>query len=186
VKGNFGEIPIQTPRDRAGAFEPTLVRKGQTRFTAFDDQILSLYARGMSTRDIASMFQEMYGAEISHTLISKVTEAVVDGLTGFPDAIAAAYPNTKIKLCVVHMVRNSLRYVASKHMKEVATDLKTIYQAATVDAAERALEFFAQKWDRKSASIAKSWRNHWPNLITLFDYPPEIRKVIYTTNVINI
>lgn len=270
LKGNFGELPIQTPRDRAGAFEPTLVRKGQTRFTAFDDQILSLYARGMSTRDIASMFQEMYGAEISHTLISKVTEAVledvhawqsrtldevypivyldcivvkvnqdkriinkaiylalgvnlegkkellglwisenegakfwlnvltelqnrgvadifiacVDGLTGFPDAIAAAYPNTRIQLCIVHMVRNSLRYVASKHMKEVATDLKTIYQAATSEAAERALELFAQKWDSQYASIAKSWRNHWPNLITLFNYPPEIRKVIYTTNAI--
>lgn len=270
LKGNFGEMPIVTPRDRAGAFEPTLVRKGQTRFTAFDDQILSLYARGMSTRDIAQMFQEMYGAEISHTLISKVTEAVledvhawqsrrlddvypivyldcivvkvnqdkriinkaiylalgvnlegkkellglwisenegakfwlnvltelqnrgvadifiacVDGLTGFPDAIAAAYPKTKVQLCIVHMVRNSLRYVASKHMKEVATDLKTIYQAATTEAAERALASFAQKWDSQYASIAKSWRNHWLNLITLFDYPPEIRKVIYTTNAI--
>lgn len=270
LKGSFGEMPILTPRDRAGAFEPTLVRKGQTRFTAFDDQILSLYARGMSTRDIANMFQEMYGAEISHTLISKVTEAVleevhawqsrrldevypivyldcivvkvnqdkriinkaiylalgvnlegkkellglwisenegakfwlnvltelqnrgvadifiacVDGLTGFPDAIAAAFPHTKIQLCIVHMVRNSLRYVASKHMKEVATDLKSIYQSATADEAERALESFAQKWDSQYASIAKSWRNHWPNLITLFDYPPEIRKVIYTTNAI--
>jgi len=270
LKGNFGEMPIVTPRDRAGAFEPTLVRKGQTRFTAFDDQILSLYARGMSTRDIAQMFQEMYGAEISHTLISKVTEAVledvhawqsrrldevypivyldcivvkvnqdkriinkaiylalgvnlegkkellglwisenegakfwlnvltelqnrgvadifiacVDGLTGFPDAIAAAYPKTKVQLCIVHMVRNSLRYVASKHMKEVAADLKTIYQAATSEAAERALASFAQKWDSQYASIAKSWRNHWLNLITIFDYPPEIRKVIYTTNAI--
>lgn len=270
LKGSFGDMPIQTPRDRAGAFEPTLVRKGQTRFTAFDDQILSLYARGMSTRDIAQMFAEMYGAEISHTLISKVTDAVledvhiwqsrpldavypivyldcivvkvnqdkrvinkaiylalgvslegkkellglwisenegskfwlnvltelqnrgvtdifiacVDGLTGFPDAIAAAYPKTKIQLCIVHMVRNSLRYVASKHMKEVATDLKTIYQAATREAAERTLEAFAQKWDSQYASIAKSWRHHWPNLITLFDYPPEIRKVIYTTNAI--
>jgi transposase-like protein len=270
LKGHFGDMPIQTPRDRAGAFEPTLVRKGQTRFTAFDDQILSLYARGMSTRDIANMFAEMYGAEISHSLISKVTDAVledvhawqsrpldavypivyldcivvkvnqdqrvinkaiylalgvnlegkkellglwvsenegakfwlnvltelqnrgvadifiacVDGLTGFPDAIAAAYPNTKIQLCIVHMVRNSLRYVASKHMKAVATDLKTIYQAATREAAERALEAFAQQWDSQYASIAKSWRNHWVNLITLFEYPPEIRKVIYTTNAI--
>lgn len=270
LKGEFGEMPILTPRDRAGGFEPMLVRKGQTRFTAFDEQILSLYARGMSTRDIANMFAEMYGAEISHTLISKVTEAVleevhawqsrrldevypivyldcivvkvnqdkriinkaiylalgvnlegkkellglwvsenegakfwlnvltelqsrgvadifiacVDGLTGFPDAIAAAFPQTKIQLCIVHMVRNSLRYVASKHMKEVATDLKTIYHASTTEAAEYALESFAQKWDSQYASIAKSWRNHWLNLITLFDYPPEIRKVIYTTNAI--
>lgn len=264
LKVNFGELPIPTPRDRAGAFEPTLMRKGQTRFTAFDDQILSLYARSMSTRDIASMFQEMYGAEVSHTLITKVTEAVledvhawqsrtldevypivyldcivvkvnqdkriinkaiylalgvnldgkkeslglwisenegakfwlnvltalqnrgvadifiasVDGLTGFSDAIAAAYPNTKIQLCIVHMVRNSLRYVASKHMKEVAADLKTIDQAAKSEGAERALEIFAQKWVSAYASIAKSWCNHWPNLITLFDYPSEIRKVI--------
>ena len=262
LKGNFGEMPIQTPRDRTGGFEPTLVRKGQTRFTAFDDQILSLYARGMSTRDIASMFQEMYGAEISHSLISKVTEAVleevqawqcrrldevypivyldcivvkvnqdkriinkaiylalgvniegkkellglwisenegakfwlnvltelqnrgvadifiacVDGLTGFPDAIAAAFPQTKIQLCMVHMVRNSLRYVASKHMKAVAAELKTIYHASTVDAALQAFEVFAQKWDSQYASIAKSWRKHWPNLIALFDYPQKYVK----------
>lgn len=270
LKGTFGELPIETPRDRAGTFEPILVRKGQTRFSAFDDQIISLYARGMSTREIADMFQEMYGAEVSHSLISKVTDAVidevqtwqarpldavypivyldclvikvqqdkrvinksiylalgvnmdgqkelmglwisenegskfwlsvltelqnrgvkdifiacVDGLTGFPDAIAVAFPQTKVQLCIVHMVRNSLRYVSWKEMKSVASGLKSIYQAATIDEAERALETFAAKWDDKYASISKSWRTHWPNLCTIFDYPYEIRKAIYTTNAI--
>ncbi|EPJ4530214.1 IS256 family transposase (plasmid) [Pseudomonas aeruginosa] len=270
LKGDFGEVEIRTPRDRKGTFEPLLVRKGQTRFTAFDDQILALYARGMTTRDIADMFQQMYGADISHSLIAKVTDAVldevvawqnrpldavypivyldclvikvqqdkrvinkslylalgvnleghkellglwiaetegakfwlsvltelqnrgvkdifiacVDGLSGFPDAIAAAYPKTRTQLCIVHMVRNSLRYVASKHMKAVAADLKTIYHAPTREAAEQALDAFAATWDDQYASISKSWRQHWANLITLFDYPPEIRKIIYTTNAI--
>lgn len=270
LKGDFGAVEIRTPRDRKGTFEPMLVRKGQTRFTAFDDQILALYARGMTTRDIADMFQQMYGADISHSLIAKVTDAVldevvawqsrpldavypivyldclvvkvqhdkrvinkslylalgvnmeghkellglwiaetegakfwlsvltelqnrgvkdifiacVDGLSGFPEAIAAAYPKTRVQLCIVHMVRNSLRYVASKNMKAVAADLKTIYQAPTREAAEQALNAFADTWDGQYASISKSWRAHWANLITLFDYPPEIRRIIYTTNAI--
>jgi len=270
LKGDFGEIEIKTPRDRIGAFEPQLIKKGQTRFTEFDDQILSLYARGMTTRDIAAAFREMYGAEVSHTLISRVTDAVidevhawqespldalypilyldgivvkvhqdkrvinktiylalginaggqktllglwlsenegskfwlsvltelknrglkdifiacVDGLTGFPDAIQTVYPQAKVQLCIVHMVRNSLRYVASKHMKEVASDLRTIYKSLTADAAKRALEEFAEKWDTFYPSISKSWRSHWEHLITIFDYPDEIRRVIYTTNAI--
>ena len=120
--------------------------------------------------------------ELQNRGVADTSIACVDGLTGFPDAIVDLI--LKIQLCIVHMVRNSLRYVASKHMKEVATDLKTIYHAATADAAERALASFAQKWDSQYTSIAKSWRNHWPNLITLFDYPPEIREVIYTTHAI--
>lgn len=270
LKGQFGQIPIQTPRDRNGSFEPVLVRKSQTRFTAFDDQILALYARGMSTRDIADMFGQMYGADISHSLISQVTEAVldevhawqsrpldavypivyldclmvkvnhdkrvinkavylalginlegqkellgmwisenegskfwldvltqlqnrgvhdiliacVDGLTGFAQAITTVFPKAQVQLCMVHMVRNSLRYVAAKHMKEVAHDLKMIYRSVTAQEAQEALDVFAKKWDNSYPSIAKSWRNHWPNLITLFDYPDEIRKVIYTTNAI--
>jgi putative transposase len=270
LKGEFGEMPIQTPRDRSGTFEPILVRKGQTRFSAFDDQILSLYARGMSTRDIAAMFQELYGAEVSPTLISKVTEAVidevhtwqsrpldavypivyldcivikvqqdkrvinkamylalgvnlqgqkellgmwlsenegskfwlsvltelqnrgvsdifiacVDGLKGFPDAIATAFPRTKVQLCIVHMVRHSLRYVSYKDMKAVAADLKNIYHAPTMDAGLQALRAFADKWDDKYAHVSKSWFNHWDNISPLFDYPPEIRRIIYTTNAI--
>jgi transposase-like protein len=246
------------------------VGKRQTRLTQFDDQILSLYAKGMSTRDIVAAFEEMYGAEVSPTLISKVTEAVieqvhewqsrpldsvypivyldglvvkirqdkqvmnktiylalginmdgekellglwlsqtesskfwlnvltelrnrgvsdiliacVDGLTGFPDAIEAQYPDTKIQLCIVHMVRNAVKYISWKDRKAVCAGLKRIYTSATVDEAQRELEEFATAWDEKYPAISQSWRRHWPNLITLFDYPPEIRKVIYTTNAI--
>jgi len=270
LKGDHGEVEIETPRDRNGGFDPQFVKKGQTRLTHFDSQILALYARGMSTRDIVSAFREMYGAEVSPTLVSKVTEAVlervlewqsrpldevypivyldcivvkvrqdkrvinksiyialglniegqkellglwlaetegakfwlsiltelqtrgvkdifiacVDGLSGFPEAINTVYPETKIQLCIVHMVRNSLRFVSWKDRKAVAADLKKIYQSVTVEEAEGELESFAKQWDGKYPAIAKSWRKHWPNLITLFDYPDEIRRVIYTTNAI--
>jgi transposase-like protein len=270
LKGNFGEVEIKTPRDRNAAFEPQLIRKGQTRITEFDSQILSLYARGMTTRDIAATFKEMYDADVSHSLISKITEGVleevlawqnrpleavypilyldcivvkchqdkrvinkaiylalaidcegkkellglwisenegskfwlsvltelnnrgvkdifiacVDGLTGFPDAIKTVYPKTQVQLCIVHMVRNSLRYVPHKDMKAVAADLKGIYRSVTTEAAEQALEEFSAKWDEKYPSISRSWRNKWDNIITLFDYPQEIRKIIYTTNAI--
>jgi len=270
LKGDHGEVEIETPRDRNGSFDPQFVRKGQTRLTHFDDQILALYAKGMSTRDIVAAFQEMYGADVSPTLVSKVTESVldrvlewqsrplddiypivyldcivlkirqdkrvinksvyialginmegqkellglwiaqtegakfwlsiltelqtrgvkdifiacVDGLSGFPEAINTAFPQTKIQLCIVHMVRNSLRFVSWKDRKAVAADLKKIYQSVTVDEAEAELESFAKHWDDKYPTISKSWRKHWLNLITIFDYPDEIRHVIYTTNAI--
>ena len=270
LKGDFGEMEISNPRDRNGSFEPNLVKKNQTRFGSFDKKILSLYARGMTTRDIASSFKEMYDADVSHTVISRVTDAVldevsiwqsrpldeiypilyldcivvkvhhdkrvinksiylalavntdghkellgmwisenegakfwmlvltelknrgvkdifiacVDGLKGFPDAINAVYPETKIQLCIVHMVRNSLRYVSYKEMKEVANDLKDIYRAISLTEAESALEAFSDKWDKKYPVISRSWYNHWDNLITIFDYPDEIRKIIFTTNAI--
>jgi len=270
LKGDHGEVDIDTPRDRNGSFEPQIVRKGQTRLTQFDDQILSLYARGMSTRDIVATFKEMYDADVSPTLISNVTNAVldqilewqsrplddiypivyldcivlkirqdkrvinkaiylalginleghkellglwmaetegakfwlsvltelqtrglkdifiaaVDGLTGFPEAINTVYPLTKIQLCIVHMVRNSLKFVSWKDRKAVAADLKKIYSSLTVDEAEQELTAFAEMWDGKFPTISQSWRRHWPNLITLFDYPDDIRKVIYTTNAI--
>ena len=270
LKGQHGEVEIDAPRDRTGTFEPQFVRKGQTRLTQMDDQILALYAKGMSTRDIVDAFREMYGAEISATLVSKVTDRVlesviewqsrpidpiypilyldcivlkirqdkrvinkamfialaintegqkellglwlaenegarfwlsvlselksrglqdiliacVDGLKGFPEAIAAEYPHTKIQLCIVHMVRNSLKYVTWKDYKAVTADLKTIYRSTTEDQAQLELERFAEKWDGKYPQISRSWQNHWPNLATLFEYPPEIRRVIYTTNAI--
>lgn len=270
LKGDFGEVDIKTPRDRNATFEPQLIRKNQTRITEFDSQILSLYAKGMTTRDIADAFKEMYGAEVSHMLISKVTDAVleevrawqnrpldavypilyldcivvkchqdkrvmnkaiyialaidcdgkkqllglwiaenegskfwlsvltelqnrglkdifiacVDGLTGFPEAINAVYPKAQVQLCIVHMVRNSLRYVPYKDMKAVAGDLKSIYHSVSVEAAETALNEFSAKWDEKYPSISRSWRNKWDNIITLFAYPKEIRKIIYTTNAI--
>jgi putative transposase len=268
--GDHGEIEIETPRDRNGEFEPQFVRKGQTRLTHFDDQILSLYAKGMSTRDIVASFKEMYGANVSATLISKVTESVIDrvtewqnrpldavypivyldcivvkvrqnkrvinksiylalgvnldgnkevlglwlaetegakfwlsvltelqtrgledifiacidGLKGFPEAVQTVFPQTQVQLCIVHMVRNSLRYVSWKERKAVAADLKSIYQSVTAEEAELELDRFAQTWDDRFPSISKSWRNHWAHLIPLFNYPQDIRKAIYTTNAI--
>jgi transposase-like protein len=270
LKSGHGIIEIETPRDRNGSFEPQFVAKNQTRLTHFDDKILTLYAKGMSTRDIVETFRELYGADISPTLVSNVTEAVlgkviewqsraldalypilyldcivvkirqdkrvinkavylalgvnlegkkellglwlsenegakfwlsvmtelknrgvkdvliacVDGLTGFPEAIATAFPKTQVQLCIVHMVRNSLRFVSWKDRKQVAAGLKKIYQSVTVTEAEQELEAFAEQWDRQYPSISRSWRSHWANLIAFFDYPDEIRKIIYTTNAI--
>ena len=112
--------------------------------------------------------------------------AGVDGLTGFPEAIRTAFPNTKVQLCIVHLVRNALKYVAYKDYKAVTRDLKTIYRAATLAEAERALEAFAERWDEKYPSISALWRRHWENWITLFDYPEDIRRAIYTTNAIEL
>lgn len=270
LKGDFGELPIEIPRDRAGSFEPQLIPKHQTRWTGFDDKIISLYARGMTVREIQEHLFEMYGTEISPTLISNVTDAVidevklwqsrpldsiypivyldcihakvrdtgsvrakavylaigvnmeghkevlglwiaqtegakfwlsvvtelknrgvqdifiacVDGLKGFPEAIEAVYPQATVQLCIVHMVRNSLNYVGWNKRKEVAADLKLIYTAATLAEAELALEAFEQKWGSAYPLIGKSWRSNWQRIIPFFDYPPEIRRVIYTTNAI--
>lgn len=270
LKGSHGEIVINTPRDRDSTFEPQLVSKGQTRITGMDDQILSLYAKGMSTRDISAAFKEMYGVDVSAGLISKVTNTVmeqviewqsrpldavypivyldcivikirqdkrvinkaiylalginldghkellglwlsenegakfwlqvlselknrgieqiliacVDGLTGFPDAINSVYPAAKVQLCIVHMVRNSLKYVSWKDYKAVTGDLKKIYRSSTEGEAQAELNNFAATWNEKYPQISKSWRTHWANLITFFSYPPDIRKVIYTTNAI--
>ncbi len=265
-----GEIELNTPRDRENTFEPQLIKKNQTRITQMDSQILSLYAKGMTTREIVATFKEMYDADVSPTLISKVTDAVkeqvtewqnrqldvlypivymdcivvkvrqnssvinkavfltlgintegqkellgmwlaenegakfwlsvltelknrglqdiliacVDGLKGFPDAINSVYPQTHIQLCIIHMVRNSLKYVSWKDYKAVTSGLKAVYQAPTEEAALMALDAFAGEWDDKYPQISKSWRVHWENLNTFFGYPPDIRKAIYTTNAI--
>jgi len=270
LKGDHGEIEIDTPRDRNGSFEPVFVAKNQTRLTKFDDQILLLYAKGMTTRDIVETFAELYGADISPALVSQVTDAVldkvtewqtrpldavypilyldcivvkirhdkrvtnkavyvalgvnvhghkellglwmsenegakfwlsvltelknrgvkdvfvacVDGLTGFPEAIATVFPKTQVQLCIVHMMRNALAFVSWKDRKAVAAGLKRVYQSITVDEAAQELEAFALEWDRQYPSISASWRRHWVNLIAFFEYPDEIRKVIYTTNAI--
>lgn len=270
IKTEDGEFELDTPRDREGSFEPQLVKKHQSRFTSMDDKILWLYAQGMSTRDIVNAFHEWYGADISPTLVSRVTSAVmeqvtewqsrpldaiypivyldclvvkirqdkrvikksiylalginidghkellgmwisenegakfwlgvltelsqrgvediliacVDGLKGFPDAINTAYPKTHVQLCIVHMVRNSLKYVSWKDYKAVTADLKLIYRSSTEEEALLELERFAEKWDSQYPQIAKSWRANWDNLNTLFNYPDAIRKAIYTTNAI--
>ena len=265
-----GQFELDTPRDREGSFEPQLVKKHQRRFTSMDDKILFLYAQGMTTREIVKTFKEMYGADVSPTLISKVTDAVieqviewqsrplepvypivyldcivvkirqdkqvinksiylalgvnleghkellgmwlsenegakfwlnvltelqnrglkdvliacVDGLKGFPDAINTAYPNTRIQLCIVHMIRNTMKYVPWKDYKPVTADLKRIYQSVTEEEALLALDQFADRWDAKYPQISRSWRTHWDNLNTLFNYPEDIRRAIYTTNAI--
>ena len=270
LKGEFGELPLDIPRDRQGAFEPQLIGKHQTRWTGFDDKIISLYARGMTVREIQGHLTEMYGTEVSPSLISAVTDAVseevkawqarpldplypilyldcihikvrdtgavrvkavylaigvnftghkevlglwiaqaegakfwlqvvtelknrgvqdifiacVDGLKGFPEAIEAVYPKASVQLCIVHMVRNSLNFVSWKTRKEVAADLRLIYQSATVDDAEQRLTEFEGKWDSQYPPIAQIWRRNWARIVPFFDYPPEIRKVIYTTNAI--
>lgn len=270
VKTEDGQFELSTPRDRNGSFEPQLVKKHQTRFTSMDDKILSLYAKGMTTREIVATFKEMYDADVSPTLISRVTDAVieqvvewqsrpldviypivyldcivvkvrqdkqvinkaiylalginlegqkellglwlsenegakfwlnvltelqnrgvkdiliacVDGLKGFPDAINTAYPDAQIQLCIVHMVRNSVKYVPWKDYKAVTAGLKRIYQSVTEEEALLALDQFAEQWDAKYPQISRSWRSHWNNLNTLFNYPEDIRKAIYTTNAI--
>lgn len=270
IKGEFGSLPIEVPRDRDSSFSPIIIPKGQTRFCGFDDKIISLYARGMTTREIQGHLEEIYGVAVSPTLISTVTDAVtdevklwqnrpldalypivyldairvkvrdaghvhnkavslaiginldgvkevlgmwvaenegakfwlqivtelrnrdvqdifiacVDGLKGFPEAIEAVFPQTQVQLCLVHMVRHSLRYVSWKQRKEVATDLKTIYQAPTAEQAEMNLTDFEKKWDESHPSIGQSWRRNWERLTPFFAYSPEIRKVIYTTNAI--
>jgi len=270
LKGDFGVLPIEIPRDRDGSFDPQLITKHQTRWTGFDDKILSLYARGMTVREIQSHLEEMYGTEVSPTLISSVTDAVmeevkawqarpldelypivyldcihakvrdsgavrvkavylalgvnlhgqkellglwvaqtegakfwlhvvtelknrgvqdifiacVDGLKGFPEAIEAVFPKTTVQLCIVHMVRYSLNFVSWKLRKVVAADLRTLYTAATVEEAELRLAEFDTKWGAVYPSIVQSWQRNWPRLVPFFDYPAEIRKVIYTTNAI--
>ena len=270
LTGEFGEIDLETPRDREGSFEPQMITKYQTRFDGFDDKIISMYARGMSTREIEGHLKEIYGIEVSPGLISQVTEAVqdevrqwqsrpldsvypilfldalkvrmrdsgqvknravyvaiginmegkkevlglwstdnegakfwlqvlteiqnlgvkdvfiacVDGLKGFPDAIEKVFSKSLVQLCIVHLVRNSLEFVSWKQRKEVAADLRAIYTAATEQAAEVALEEFAAKWDKSHATISKIWRSNWARIIPFFQFPAEIRKVIYTTNAI--
>ncbi len=271
VQGDQGELTIATPRDRDGTFEPQLIPKHQRRVPGFDEKILALYAKGMTTRDIQEIVRQLYGVEVSATLISEITAdldtevtawrtrplapvwpivyfdgivvhvrgangrvsqhtvyvalgvnleghkellglwlaesegakfwlgcltdlknrglndifvACIDGLSGFAEAIHAAYPQTKVQLCIVHLVRAALRYVSTQDSKAVIADLKAIYQAATVVEAEAALDRFAQAWDAKYPTIAKVWRAKWTDISTLFDYPAAIRKAIYTTNAI--
>jgi putative transposase len=271
VQGDMGELTITTPRDRDGTFEPQLIGKHQRRVPGFDEKILALYAKGMTTRDIQDIVRELYGVEVSATLVSEITAdldaevtawrtrsldsvwpivyfdgivvhvrgangrvsqhtvyvalgvnlegrkellglwlgqnegakfwlacltdlrnrglrdifvACIDGLSGFAEAVHAAYPETKVQLCIVHLVRAALRYVSTQDSPAVIADLKNIYQAATVVEAEQALDAFAQAWDGKYPTIAKVWRAKWTDIITLFDFPAPIRKAIYTTNAI--
>jgi len=267
---NNGEIEIEIPRDRNGEFNPRIIKKHQKRFDMFDDKIISMYARGMTTRDIQGHLEEIYGVEVSPDLISTVTNeimkeviewqsrpldpiypivyldaivikgrmdgkvsnksvytaiginlqgkkevlglwisetegakfwlgvmneiknrgvedifiACMDGFKGFPEAVNAVYPQTRIQLCIVHMVRNSTKFVSWKERKTICTDLKKIYTAPSETAGKNALDEFAEKWGYKYPMISKSWKANWENLNEFFAYPMDIRKAIYTTNAI--
>jgi putative transposase len=263
-----GPVRIKTPRDRKGTFEPQLVRKGQRRFEGFNDKILALYARGLSTRDIEAHLAEIYGVKVGRDLISRVTDAVmddvrawqqrplddvypvifldclvlkirdggavqrracylalgvsvegerdvlglwfqesegakfwmqvlaelkqrgvsdiliccVDGLKGFPEAIEAIFPQTVVQTCVVHLIRHSLKYVPRREREQVARDLKPIYTAVDADAAQHALEAFDEKWGKRFPVVTQAWLTAWEYVIPFLAFPPEVRRVIYTTD----
>ncbi len=271
VKSAVGSFELDTPRDRAGSFEPKLVRKNQTKLTdEIDRKILSMFSLGMSYRDIRGHVEDMYGIDVSEATITGVTDslipelkewqqrpldalypfvwldaihykikedgryvskaiytilglniegqkellglylseseganywlsvltdlhnrgvddiliACVDGLTGFPEAIATIYPDTEVQQCIIHQIRNSLKYVASKHQKAFMADLKPVYRAVSKEAAEMELDRLETKWGQQYPIVLRSWRNKWENLSVYFKYPEYVRKAIYTTNAI--
>jgi transposase-like protein len=269
VKSTAGPFELDTPRDRAGNFEPQLIKKHQTSVNdEIETKILSMYGLGMSYRDIATQVEDLYGINVSTATLSAITDKIiaevkewqqrpleslypfvwldaihykvkdngrykskavytvlavnlegkkeilglylseseganfwlsvltdlhnrgvedfliasVDGLTGFPEAIATIFPNTEVQLCIVHQVRNSLKYVASKNQKAFMVDLKRVYRATSKDAAEQALDELESRWGDLYPIVIKSWRTKWEHLSAYFKYPPDIRRVIYTTN----
>ena len=270
LKSEQGEVTLGVPRDRNGEFEPLVVAKHQTRLAGLDSKVIALYARGMTVRDIQAQLEEMYGVEISPTLISNVTNAVMDdvkawqsrpldavypimwidalqvkirhdnrvvnkavhlvlavteagqkellgiwiaehegakfwlsvfselknrgvkdvliacadGLAGIDEALVAAFPEVMVQTCIVHMVRNSTKYVSYKDRKELCADLKNIYQAIDEKQGLDALDVFCTKWDKKYSMIGKSWRHHWDKIIPMYLFPEQIRRTIYTTNAI--
>lgn len=267
LKSKYGEMELSVPRDRKGDFEPEAVRKYQTVDNAVEEKIISMYAKGMSTRDINAHMQDIYGVEVSSTMVSSITDKIlplvsewqdrplpelysvlyldgihfnvrdsgrvmnkccytvlglnmegqkevlglwisenegakfwmsvltdlknrgvtdvlivcVDGLKGFSEAIAAVYPETVVQRCIVHEVRNSVKYVASKHRKEFCGDLKKVYGAPSEEAALKALESAKEKWPQYKAHLNR-WEQDWPQLSVFFLFSPEIRRLIYTTN----
>lgn len=270
VCSDFGELELDIPRDREGKFDPVIVKKHQKNITGIEDQILALYAKGVSTREIQDHLQNLYGIEVSAALISNITNKIVplikewqnrplqntyaivfldaihfkvkqdgqivnkaaymvigvdldgnkdvlgmwigenesakfwlsvlnelrnrgvqdiliasvDNLTGFTESIATCYPETEVQKCIVHQIRNSIRYVSYKDVKKVTAALKPIYTAPSEVAAQEELDKFEKVWGEKYPLIVRSWRNNWAEISTFFKYPPEIRKIIYTTNMI--
>src|SRR3984885_9805188 len=265
-----GPVPIEIPRDRNGTFAPQLVKKHQRRFDGFDEKILGMYARGMSVRDIQAQLSELYGTDISHDLISSVTDEVVaevqawqarpldaiwpivyldalvikvrdqgvvgnksaylamgidldgkkqilglwleanegakfwlkvitelknrgvedifiaccDGLKGFPEAVEAVFPKTVVQTCIVHMIRNSARFVTWTQRKAMCRDLRKVYGAPTEEAALAALDDFEKTWGKSHPIVVASWRNNWERVRPFFAFPFEVRRIIYTTNAI--
>ena len=270
IHTEHGSARIEQPRDRKGSFEPQIVPKHQRRFEGFDDRIIAMYGRGMSVREIQAHLRELYGVDVGHDLISRVTDAVlddvrewqsrpledvypilfldalivkvrdggavrnkvcyvaigvnlegerdvlglwfqqtegakfwlavltelkqrgvqdvliccVDGLKGFPEAIEAVFPHAWVQTCIVHLIRQSLRFVPEKHRRAVAKDLKPIYTAVEADAAAEALAVFEQSWGEHYPMIGKTWRGAWEHVIPFLAFPPDVRRVVYTTNTI--
>lgn len=269
VRTEIGDVRIEVPRDRAGSFEPVMVPKHARRLAGFDEAVISLYAKGMTTGDIANHLADVYGSQVSRDLVSRVTDAVVkdmaewqsrpldsvypvllidclflkirdgqvanrpvyvamgitvdgyrdvlglfvgpgggegakqwlgmltelknrgiqdvliaccDGLKGLPEAITATWPQATVQSCVVHLVRNSLRYASKTHWAKITADLKTVYTSATVSAAEARFEEFAETWRAKYPAMVAMWERAWPEFVPFLDFPPEIRRLIYTTN----
>lgn len=270
VTSSFGQIDLDIPRDRKGEFEPQVIRKNQTDISNIEDQVLSMYAKGMTTRDISDHLKNVYGVDASAEMISHMTDRIlpiakewqnrplekkyavvfmdaihfhvrqdnqtikkavyiaigirlsgskevlgmwiggnesakywlgvlnemknrgvedimivsVDGLTGFGDAISAVFPKAEIQRCIVHQIRYSTKFISYKDIKPFMKELKQVYQAATEEQALENLDSLEENWGKKYPTSIASWRNNWPQLSTYFKYPPEIRKIIYTTNAI--
>lgn len=270
VRSEYGDVAIEVPRDREGEFDPVIVKKHQKNVTGIEDQIIALYAKGVSTREIQDHLEQLYGVEVSPTLISNVTNKIiplvkewqnrplqtvyavvfmdaihfkvkqdgqisnkaaymvigidlegnkdvlgiwigenesakfwltvlnelknrgvndiliicVDNLKGFSEAIQACYPKTEIQKCIIHQIRNSIKFVSYKDIKKITAALKPIYKATTESAALEELRLFEEQWGKKYPLIIRSWQNNWSELATFFKYPPELRKLIYTTNLI--
>ncbi len=270
IRSKFGQTELKIPRDRNGEFKPSIIKRYETTTNELEDKIIAMYAKGMSTRDIEDHMRDIYGIDVSSTMVSKVTDKILpmiagwqsrplervypvvfldaihfkvrkenrivnkaaysvlginmagqkevlgiwvgehesasfwlgvcndlknrgvediliackDNLAGFSEAINAVFPRTEIQLCVIHQIRNSLKYVSYKEQKELISDLKKVYQALTIDEAELAFANFKEKWGKKHAIIIRSWENNWLELTAFFKFPYEIRKMIYTTNVI--
>ena len=270
IQSTHGPIEIEVPRDRKSEFEPKLIKKRERHISSFDDKIISMYARGMTTRDIQGHIKELYGADISPAMVSNITDKVLevaaewqsrplsriypliffdaihykvregskvvtkaaytclginiegykeilgawigesegaklwlqvftelknrgvediliacmDGLKGLPEALKSVFPDTEVQLCIIHMIRNSIKYVPSKHVKEFLKDLKEIYQAPTEAKGESSLLALDEKWGRKYALSVKPWMTHWENLKTFFQFPDEARRLVYTTNAV--
>lgn len=270
IKTRFGNTELTIPRDRNAEFEPQIIKKYETTSNQLEEQIIAMYAKGMSTRDIEEHMRDIYGIDVSPAMVSKVTDKILpmitewqarpleriypivyldaihfkvrkesriinkaaysvlginmagqkeilgiwigehesasfwlnvcndlknrgvedilivckDGLTGFSDVINTVFPKTEIQLCVIHQIRNSLKYVSYKEQKELIADLKKVYQALTIEEAELNFAEFKQKWGNKHPIIIRSWENNWNELTAYFKYPYELRKIIYTTNII--
>ena len=270
LQSDHGPIEIEVPRDRESGFEPKLIKKRQRHISSFDDKIISMYARGMTTRDIQGHIKDLYGADISPAMVSSITDKVLDvahewqsrplsniypiiffdaihykvregskvvnkaaytclginiegykeilgawigesegaklwlqvftelknrgiediliacmdGLKGLPEALKSVFPDTEIQLCIIHMIRNSIKYVPSKYVKEFMRDLKEIYQATIEEKAESSLLSLDEKWGKKYALAVKPWMTHWENLKLFFQFPNEARRLVYTTNAV--